>query len=846
MTQKTYTLTKSQTIFVAPNDGSQSVVHVDGNTHHITTWNQRDWIYGGDSDITAYMNGGDDIVQLQAGNATIYGGTGDDWVIIGRYDAAERTYVSGGDGNDDIEIDADTATAYGGIGNDTLDVSADTATLYGGDNEDTLDFYGDYGKLYGGSGDDWATIIGDGYVDMGSGNDQLHIGLGTDSGGFDSYSVRALGGEGDDHFTIQTQVAYWGHTVTLEGGVGNDTYHGVGNSSHTMSIVEGANAGIDTVYVLLGASHTLGANIENMRIDETVYVSNNRIGDWETPSGGGLLQGNGLNNHMRGSSRGQELRGHGGNDTILGQGGNDIIKGGANDDTLNGEDGTDTLYGEDGKDSMTVSGADRAYGGQGDDTYTVDSAGAMIVEEDEGGHDTVISNAGHYTLGIFFEELRLASNTSFQSGDGTYLDNSITGGGASNLIRALAGKDTVYGGSGFDTIYGGQGNDNLRGDWGNDLLFGDENDDILNGGQGNDLLIGGDGIDFLIGDAGNDTLEGGNGDDLLSGGADRDVLRGNDGRDLLYGGSANDMLYGGALNDSLRGDDGDDVLDGGTGVDDLQGGLGNDRYYVDTVFDLIGESGGGGIDEVRTYLQSYTLGANIENLSTFYYGGFHGYGNMLNNVIEGEDGNDQLFGGGGNDVLLGGYGDDYILGGDNDDVLNGGHGSDRLYGGGGNNTASYAYDSLGVQVELLTGTMGGGATGDQIFGITNLTGSGFDDTLSGNTLANTLVGGAGNDTLRGRSGDDVLDGGAGNDVLVGGVGKDTFLFLGDFAAGGRDRITDFDVATDSLVLLPGLENLRVASMSSGAELRFDVDGGMHAIRFEGVTKAELTSVFDFV
>jgi hypothetical protein len=50
--------------------------------------------------------------------------------------------------------------------------------------------------------------------------------------------------------------------------------------------------------------------------------------------------------------------------------------------------------------------------------------------------------------------------------------------------------------------------------------------------------------------------------------------------------------------------------------------------------------------------------------------------------------------------------------------------------------------------------------------IENLSGSNFDDTLTGNSTANTLTGGSGNDTLSGAAGADTLIGGFGNDTYV--------------------------------------------------------------------------------
>ncbi|MFO0928820.1 MAG: calcium-binding protein [Gemmataceae bacterium] len=59
------------------------------------------------------------------------------------------------------------------------------------------------------------------------------------------------------------------------------------------------------------------------------------------------------------------------------------------------------------------------------------------------------------------------------------------------------------------------------------------------GGAGNDSLLGGGVTDVLYGDEGNDTLVGGNGDDVLIGGAGRDNLQGGAGDDLLIGGYIN-------------------------------------------------------------------------------------------------------------------------------------------------------------------------------------------------------------------------------------------------------------------------------------------------------------------
>ena len=89
-------------------------------------------------------------------------------------------------------------------------------------------------------------------------------------------------------------------------------------------------------------------------------------------------------------------------------------------------------------------------------------------------------------------------------------------------------------------------------------------------------------------------------------------------------------------------------------------------------------------------------------------------GNVADNLLEGRDGADLLMGGLGNDTLIGGPGAD---------ALDGGEGSD---------TAAYTGSASAVTVNLGTNTAtGGDAEGDTFTFIENLSGSAFDDTLTG-------------------------------------------------------------------------------------------------------------------
>ncbi len=197
------------------------------------------------------------------------------------------------------------------------------------------------------------------------------------------------------------------------------------------------------------------------------------------------------------------------------------------------------------------------------------------------------------------------------------------------------------------------------------------------------------------------------------------------------GGSGSDTLLnienltGSNYNDSLTGNSAANTLNGGAGADRLTGGDGSDSYYVDNTGDVVNETNAvlasGGTDTVNSYLASYTLGANVENLRLLAAGAANGTGNGLNNV---------LYAGTGNNVLDGGAGAD---------------------------TASYAYATAGVTVSL-TSTVAqatGGSGSDKLLNIEHLSGSNYNDSLTGNNGDNILNGGAGADRMSGNHGSDI-------------------------------------------------------------------------------------------
>ncbi|CAO3433707.1 hemolysin-type calcium binding protein [Azospirillum endophyticum] len=248
--------------------------------------------------------------------------------------------------------------------------------------------------------------------------------------------------------------------------------------------------------------------------------------------------------------------------------------------------------------------------------------------------------------------------------------------------------------------------------------------------------------------------------------------------------------------DTLIGGAGNDTLDGGAGIDSMVGGVGNDIYIVDNADDVVRELAGEGIDEVRTTLARYTLGANVEYLTYIGPSNFNGTGNGLDNVLTGGNGNDTLNGGVGNDTLIGGAGADSLIGGVGNDI--------------------YVVDNVGDAVSELAGegidevrtTL---AAYTLTANVENLSYIGSDNfNGAGNALDNVLTGGNGNDTLAGGVGNDTLIGGAGADTLIGGVGGDVYIVdnagdvVTELAGEGTDEVR---TTLNAYTLSANVENL---------------------------------------
>jgi len=264
-----------------------------------------------------------------------------------------------------------------------------------------------------------------------------------------------------------------------------------------------------------------------------------------------------------------------------------------------------------------------------------------------------------------------------------------------------------------------------------------------------------------------------------------------------HGGNDNVRLSGIFGNVALVTGAGDDFLrlfDLQSGSVGAYGGTGNDVYEFGN-FVTVFENAGEGIDEVRTFLSSYTLAENVENL-TGTAGNQTLTGNSLGNVITGSNGDDILSGLGGDDILAGNGGVDRFDGGEGNDTLdysrdtNVGNVIVNLSNG---NVPSSGRSDFGTFVPANTVVEGRGFA-ETLVSIENVRTNLGQDFVYGSEGANRIETGARNDYIEGRGGDDYIDGGAGGDHMIGGQGNDIYIvdnegdLVEEFDGGGNDEV----------------------------------------------------------
>ena len=410
---------------------------------------------------------------------------------------------------------------------------------------------------------------------------------------------------------------------TLIGGDGDDLYI-LDNAAELALVQEEAGEGNDTLQI----GYKNASRTEALSID----LSAGNLVNFEnvTVTGTGLfnLTGNNLGN------------------TLTGNASANVISGGSGADTLDGKNGGDTLT-----------------GGAGHDTYFVYSDKDRVIEEVNGGIDTV--NVMAYAKNTYSLE--------------------------ANIENAVAYSKAAI---------------NLTGNALNNILTGNAAANILDGGEGADRLVGGKGNDtYIVDNLGDVVVEEANeGLDTVKSSIDYSLTANVENLTLTGSGAINGT--GNALNNLITGNGLANVLEGGAGVDTLIGGAGNDTYVVDLIVkgsgtkatvaleDTVVEKAGQGDDtlvlhmgtdaiNVFTGKAAVTLGANLENLDASDTGN-------LNLSLTGNAGNNLIIGNLGDNTLNGGAGDDQLQAGAGGlNTLIGGLGADTMFGNSGKDTFKF-------------------------------------------------------------------------------------------------------------------------------------------------------------
>jgi Ca2+-binding RTX toxin-like protein len=709
-----------------------------------------------------------------------------DGTVWASAELAERLF-SGTAGDDHIVGFADTDdTIAGGDGNDVLEGGTGSDTLDGGAGDDVL--YAKHSGAAPGGCNDADTLIG------GAGDDRLYAGNGTVTYRFSAgFGVDRIEATSERDPAKLARLVFDAGVAPSQVSVSRSATGLVLSVPATGDAVHIANffAGMDTT--ALHASRPL----DRVEFDDATMWDAAALVARLVPA---LTATDDL---FLGTAGDDVVDALGGNDHVRAGTGNDIVRGGAGDDTLHGEDGDDVLDGGE--------GSNRLEGGAGNDRYTLGSApGANHVRDSSGTSDvlgfepgvapgdvTVALGPPEGTDLVYRFDLFGGVQTVFVSGIETVQFSDGTRWSVADVDQLAR---TIIGTSGGDVLNGTAQGDRLLGLAGNDQLNGYEGADHLDGGAGADTMRGGSGDDTYVVDSSSDTIteSSGQGSDTVS--SSLTWTLGANLENLVLTGTDAINATGNTLANVLTGNAANNALNGGAGADTLIGGAGNDAYTVDNAGDVVTELAGEGTDTVSSSV-TYTLAAQVENLTLTGNSAIHATGNALDNVLSGNSGNNTLTGGAGNDTLNGGAGTDTMRGGTGDDTYVVNVSTDvvtELANEGIDTVQSSVTLTLGNHVENLT------LTGSSAI---NGTGNTLDNLLTGNSANNTLTGNAGNDTLDGGAGTDTMRGGAGNDIYV--VERSADVVTENANAG-----TDTVRSSVTWTLGSNLENLTLTGMSA--------------------------------
>jgi Ca2+-binding RTX toxin-like protein len=722
----------------------------------ITGNESNDYLYGNDGNDIILANAGDDYIEAGAGNDEINAGDGNDVIEAG----AGNDIIKSGAGNDKIST---------GTGNDKVTASSGNNIIIAEFGNNIIIADDGNNQIEAGDGNDQVTlgdgnnriILADGtnQINAGNGNNTIVTGADADSITLGNGDNKIDSGAGNDNIIVGNgaNFIYSGagnDTITAETG-NNEIYAGSGDDSVTVG--NGDNqiylgTGNDTLSVgsgnnvILAESGNNQITVQNITdITEitltTTTSSSSKLSSLTIPIS--------LTDDISTSYTSQITTGFG-NDAISISSGNSIIDSG---------DGNDEIIVTDGDHNLKL--------GNGNNQIT---SGAGDLEIEIGNGDNIINLNG--------ELINFDSNY--------YIEN------YSDLISGLnqAEDKTAHAFSHFQTI--GKFNNynpnkflNLsalseiiianntelaEAETAYDWLLNQEQSEIFNimdnistAAYSNQIsqnkLNLGNGDNVIYADNSINEIEIGHGDNSINLGSNNDIINIGNGNNYINTGAGNDEINIGQGDNNINAGQGDDVitLSNGNNLFQYNSNDGNDIIHAvsgnqtiefnDLNLDdiTISKSNANLLITIKTTGAVITLNNFSESNYSFQFSDNSKI--TLDNLLIGSATNDNLIGSNARDQILADSGMDALIGFAGNDYLAGDAGNDVIFGG---------------------------------------------------TDNDAILGGAGNDYLDAGAGDDILISGKGNDKLFGGSGNDKFLITK--APGAIDKITDFNLAEDSLDL----------------------------------------------
>ncbi len=721
-------------------------------------------------------------VKLLSQRMTFTGGNLKDTIIVA--DTARYATIYGGSGDDYIENNAADVYMWGQDGNDTIiNNGANSCLIFAGNGDDTVEITKGTGHyLDAGDGNDNVTVLGS------ASNATIYGGAGTNRITNKSVNNIGISGFGDaDNCSAVVINPSASKTVTING----VSYYLNNKTSDRTSVVLYNYNSVSGETSFWGSYVDVHGKTDNIAYNVVVSGAYNNcygreLDDKFTAKGWAVnLYGNSGNDTLIQNSYWGKTHGGNGDDTIIankngsyiyGEAGNDTITinvetsneidGGTGDDTYNinascapkDTDGNNiynidandcNITGGMGNDTFYVNGNNNIVNGAGgDDYFVINSKGANTIDGATGDNYYVDNSDGNAALvnvvsdpnSGMLQFSSIGEEKSFIIDGKKYTIKNSTTLGTSQAVNSLkysynatTGKITVDGSNFTITSDDSACNLAVKGD--NNLVYGSKYaDTIIVESGSNNKIYGLNGDDNLILNSANNSVLGGEGNDTITvNAASGKEINGENGNDIInINCNNNSNIMAGDGNDKLNINGSNNVVDAGNG---------NNNITISESNNTVTAADGSNDIRVTGSSNNVTAGSGNNKI------GISGDDNTLNvDKAVGEIN------------ILGNSNEVTVNNGANKTIIRGSHNTYISLNGEKNVSVKGSYN------EINTGNSSDvfNISGD--FNYINSTGGDNSAIISGDS--NIYEGGSAKDTIRVNSGNsNNIDGGAGNNTL---------------------------------------------------------------------------------